>query len=424
MDIDIPETNDFCKRMTEIAGNVFSYKQHGEAVWKVGRQTFNKHKLIKRMNQPYHRHCKIAQKHFRNVQPNFKISNNPNSTKHCIYIDYDIKRGQGTVDDVNRFFKFLTENGFSHLPKPIINANGGGAILLVDCLVSRNHLGIIKTVDDETWNKTVKAFGKQLEAIAISLGCQFSEVAAYGTIPVPVYDKHFKDVVNLKFDDKFLFKCPPDDSWIKTSVPFSSLTDFIDGQLPLKLDIQNVSDDKQKSRVGSTFEKAAERVERIYKAIMHDNTRPVSVKCGRKTRNITARMTAEYIYAITCLKPNPDGTMPHRRVGGFISFMYREGVFQHGYDPTVLSTVRDYMSSKGICDWEDNTYARGSACKWQINQQFKDDVKNDTLSLNLVSTTYTGQSLKPVFREEQELPANWQEVVDELSTQWEYKMAA
>lgn len=408
-------SNSYISQLQAIAGPIYSYKQYGEAKWKIGRQFTNKYRLIARAKQKWFRHCRLAKKHLTLIQKNLKITNSPFALQHLIYIDLDTKKGIGTATDVLKLNNFVKDNYFPQLSAPLINERGGGNWLVVDAW-TRLRPGYIKRVDAEEWNTTLKAFGQALQKLARHLCLTFSEIDAYGSLPV--YVRQGQEVVDVRTDNKLLFKCPPAQENITQTISFARLKEVIASieifvaTSPIA---QIVSASTKVKSPGSSFEDAEDKIVGIYKAVMIDNTRPTQVVCGKKKRIINARKLSEYIYALSCLRKNADGSMPHRRVGAFISMMYQRGVFNHGYDPSVLTAVRNWLSSKGMIVWEDNTYTKGRACKWEMSSSLRKYVKGNRLSLSyFVSTTYSKDFVKPKYREEKPIVEGWQEFVESM----------
>ena len=408
--------NSYISQLQAILGPIHSYKYEG-AAWKIGRQFTNKYRMIARANQKWFRHCKLAKMHLRNVQDNLKVTNNPFSHQHLIYVDLDTKKGIGSATDVLKLNNFVRENYFPQLSAPLINERGGGNWLIVDAW-TRLRPGYIRRVDAEEWNTTLKAFGQALAKLAVHLGCTFSEVDAYGSLPV--YVRQGQEVVDVRTDNKLLFKCPPAQENITQTISYARLKEVIasiETFVATSPSVQILSTSPVVKSPGSSFEDSEDKIVGIYKAVMVDNTRPTEVSCGKKRRIISARMLAEYIYALSCLRKNSDGSMPHRRVGAFISMMYCRGVFNHGYDPSVLTAVRNWLSSKGLIAWEDNTYSQGRASKWELVPELRKDVKGNRVSLSyFVSTPSSKDFIKPKYREEKPMPEGWQEYVE--TTDW------
>lgn len=399
----------FRHEMSSIAGVVHSYKSATGCTWTVGRKYFNKAKLIRRYNQPWFRHSKIAKKHFTLVQSNLKITNSPFSTRHLIYIDADTKNGIGSSKDVAKLFSALKQY-FPNL-KECSNERGGSAWIVVDCLLPSWR---VETVSIKEWNSNLKEFTAFLNALALKHGLKFSELAAYGSIPETVGES---EITDLKIDDKFLFKCPSDDSYILETTTFAKLKKIID-TLDKVVPARNAP-----TSAGSTFEKAQKQIAHIQHEIMADSSRPVKA-VSKKNRHITCKMAAEYIHAISCLKANADGTMPHRRIIAFISMMYQRGVYEHGADNSVLTTIRNWLSAKGAIVWTDNKHSIGNACKWEMSLQLKQSIREDKSLSYFVSTTCSTDYIKPQKRIVYLLPEHWQETVDEAMETYSYKLAA
>ena len=76
---------------------------------------------------------------------------------------------------------------------------------------------------------------------------------------------------------------------------------------------------------------------------------------------------------------NEDGSLPWARFKNFWDALYKSGNIDRPFHPNRFATIRAYLTSLGLIEWEDDTYKigaigsdgrkhNGRACKWKANQ--------------------------------------------------------
>jgi hypothetical protein len=74
--------------------------------------------------------------------------------------------------------------------------------------------------------------------------------------------------------------------------------------------------------------------------------------------------------------PNPDGSLPQRRVQELWTALYEAGDFSRPWNHHRWKAIRDWMSEMGWLDWLDHRYQIGTgrgdgrACKWRLHDDF------------------------------------------------------
>jgi hypothetical protein len=90
---------------------------------------------------------------------------------------------------------------------------------------------------------------------------------------------------------------------------------------------------------------------------------------------------ADFTQAVVLLRfftenPNPDGSLPQRRVQELWKALYEAGDFARPWNHHRWKAVRDWMSEMGWLDWQDHRYQTGTgrgdgrACKWRLHDDF------------------------------------------------------
>jgi len=75
---------------------------------------------------------------------------------------------------------------------------------------------------------------------------------------------------------------------------------------------------------------------------------------------------------------NEDGTLPWARFKNLWDAVYKSGDIDRPFHPNRFAAIRDYLTSLGLIEWEDDTYKVGAigsdgkkhngvACKWKAN---------------------------------------------------------
>ena len=74
--------------------------------------------------------------------------------------------------------------------------------------------------------------------------------------------------------------------------------------------------------------------------------------------------------------PNPDGSLPQRRVQELWTALYEAGDFSRPWNHHRWKAIRDWLSEMGWLDWQDHRYqigtgrGDGQACKWRLHVDF------------------------------------------------------
>jgi hypothetical protein len=90
---------------------------------------------------------------------------------------------------------------------------------------------------------------------------------------------------------------------------------------------------------------------------------------------------ADFAQAVVLLRfftenPNPDGSLPQRRVQELWTALYEAGDFDRPWNHHRWKAVRDWMSEMGWLDWQDHRYQTGTgrgdgrACRWRLHDDF------------------------------------------------------
>ena len=75
---------------------------------------------------------------------------------------------------------------------------------------------------------------------------------------------------------------------------------------------------------------------------------------------------------------NSDGSMPYKRWKEMWTSLYQAGDIQRAFDSKRFSAIRNFISSLGLIEWNNNIYRigtlenKGEACKWQFSAVLMD----------------------------------------------------
>ncbi len=80
------------------------------------------------------------------------------------------------------------------------------------------------------------------------------------------------------------------------------------------------------------------------------------------------QMTLAIIRSFT-LHPNPDGSMPLKRIGAIWDAAYEAGDTTRAFCYHRFKAIRDRLADMGLLEWDDSTYRFGRACRWQASEE-------------------------------------------------------
>ena len=83
---------------------------------------------------------------------------------------------------------------------------------------------------------------------------------------------------------------------------------------------------------------------------------------------------------------NSDGSLPVERWKKMWQALFEAGDVDRAFCPQRFKGIRDYLSSLGLLDWQDETYClgwyeesgeyhKGKACKWKASEKLMDMLK-------------------------------------------------
>jgi hypothetical protein len=98
------------------------------------------------------------------------------------------------------------------------------------------------------------------------------------------------------------------------------------------------------------------------------------------------QMTLAVIRACT-LHPNPDGSLPLKRIGAIWQAAYEAGDTTRAFCYHRFKAIRDMLADMGLLEWEDETYQFGRACKWRAGEELM-GMMEETLSSGSTSTPF------------------------------------
>jgi len=116
-------------------------------------------------------------------------------------------------------------------------------------------------------------------------------------------------------------------------------------------------------------------------------------------------------FAIACLllrsfkkKPNPDGSLPSKRVKEMWVGLFEVGDVSRSWNQRRWKVIRDFLSSKGHIHWIDRRYQYGQvingefvpgiACKFSITSEFADLLDTVAEVADVVTSSRGGASFR------------------------------
>ena len=80
------------------------------------------------------------------------------------------------------------------------------------------------------------------------------------------------------------------------------------------------------------------------------------------------QMALAMIRACT-LHPNPDGSMPLKRIWAIWDAAYEAGDTTRAFCYHRFAAIRNMLADMGLLEWDDSTYRFGRACRWRASEE-------------------------------------------------------
>jgi hypothetical protein len=97
-------------------------------------------------------------------------------------------------------------------------------------------------------------------------------------------------------------------------------------------------------------------------------------KAGRWT--VTATDLAQFFAVMLAMKPDPNDSLPVRRIGRLWQAVFQAGDFARPWNHHRFKAIRDRLSLHGHIDWSENRFqnvpdGRGRACRWGLGHALR-----------------------------------------------------
>ena len=116
-----------------------------------------------------------------------------------------------------------------------------------------------------------------------------------------------------------------------------------------------------------------------------------SPEVGRSSRAVVVaedvQMTLAIIRSFT-LHPNPDGSLPLKRIWAIWDAAYEAGDTTRAFCYHRFAAIRNMLADMGLLEWDDSTYRFGRACRWGASEKLM-DMMEDVLSSGNTTTPRT-----------------------------------
>jgi len=301
----------------------------------------------------------------------FTANGSPRCPEILVMIDIDC-HGRGTLAGALEFARHLRDHHYPNLYfETSTNGNGVHAYVIVE----KADLG------DECVNDLLKRLDKHLKGILAHQDFDVELVEVKGTCPIFVWGTEKGQLTNYRSGQ--LAKLPRErdrfDELKKTTkikaIDLFRLAPVQNDRSPrLKLHHQpqqhacgsitgKVISDAELSQLSGHYGKVA--------ALLLDN-HPLRTT-GRALA--TVEDVAIFLMSLRFFTQNMniDGSLPQARFKGLWEALFLTGDVGRPFDDKRFAVIRNYLSSLGLLDWEDETFVvgdvlrRGRACKWKAN---------------------------------------------------------
>ena len=301
----------------------------------------------------------------------------------CIDIDC---HASGTLEGALQFAQYLKDNYFPNLYfETSTHGNGVHGFLVVD-----------KTLwTDANYKATLKPMEEWLRRALRSTGFDVEDVELKGAPMTVSWGSRRGEVADLCYGS--LAKMPRD--WRRTREWLSTtrMTPHDLRKLPELFPVKEAEPEvkteaKATVRKGSVSGKFVDpddipKLEPLATKLMRLGSPQVKRSSSRAV--IVAedvQMTLAVIRACT-LHPNPDGSLPLKRIGAIWQAAYEAGDTTRAFCYHRFKAIRDMLADMGLLEWEDETYQFGRACKWRAGEELM-GMMEETLSSGSTSTPF------------------------------------
>jgi hypothetical protein len=315
-----------------------------------------------------------------------------------VYFDFDCHT-TGSVEDT-KVLAAVVKTAFPTCSEFVFSERGASGWLVVDSSM----------YSPAEYNRLLRRIQDYYQKTARERKLDIEHVEVKGRVYEHTWDDRGRELKVVKAGD--LIKCPPHESYLAADAISAAL--FEDEKY------DTVETSPLRSEVGSGTAKPApthsaentwgsfrprlvteEMQARIPDLVqfVREQFPDRPTRCDHGKRIITDQAFAELLLALFLLKPNLDGTNPSARHREFVVALHEQGVFSWAWNPYVYTAVRNYLSSKGSIDWQDETYrfrSSGTAMKWTLDSVLADQVdKILTTSPCTLVNTYSGEYRLP-----------------------------
>lgn len=303
-----------------------------------------------------------------------------------VLIDIDCKK-TGTLDGAMAFAEFLKNEHFANLYIEVSTHGNGahGFFVLEKCDLGPEYINDLLLKRLQPW----------LRESLKEQDCDVENVEIKGTLPVVVWGNEYREVTNYRSGT--LAKLPrlgsPERETALRNTTKLTVYDLM--RLPIvekkkkrrvakegpqicgSICVKAISDEELKE-LGGHYREVAETLLEVH-------------KLGTAGRTV-ARVEDVAIFLLLVKffseNMNGDGSLPVERWKKMWQALFEAGDVQRAFCPQRFKSIRDYLSSLGLLDWQDETYClgwydnggeyhKGKACKWRASEKLMAMLKVD-----------------------------------------------
>lgn len=306
-----------------------------------------------------------------------------------ILIDVDCKR-KGTPEGAREYLQFLRDGYFPNLYfEPSTHGNGGHGYFLLE---KGDH-------SEKYLNKMLfETFTPWLNHLAVDFDIEFVEIK--GTMPVIEWGRKKLEVLNYKSGT--LAKVPK--GLITRFDELKNTTRISAGDILFHLPTYDISDELKKKSISPVSVEAScgsvtgkhfdantlaelnkgSRFHIVAESLLKSHTLKTSGRSVVTTEDVSiALMVGEWLTK----NLDSNGAMPTKRWANLWKALYKAEDVDRAWDHKRYAVIRNYLSSLGLIEWEDEsyqpgwhkddgTYIKGKAAKWHFSEELMEQLAN------------------------------------------------
>lgn len=286
-----------------------------------------------------------------------------------LMIDVDC-HASGTLEGATQFAEFLKRKYFPNLYiETSTHGNGAHGFLVVDksFWTAAEYKGVLGNLE------------KWLKRVLRSTDFDVEDVELKGTPMTVEWKARRGQVKGVTYG--FLAKMPRDWRRMAEWEGTTCLTAHELRELPERFPVAEleavvvpVRQETESKRKGSVLGKLVDpdvirKLEPVARDLLRRGKPEVKASSSRAVVVAEDVQVALAIIRSCTLHPNPDGSLPLKRIWAIWDAAHEAGDTRRAFCYHRFKAIRDMLSGIGLLEWEDSTYQFGRACKWKASEE-------------------------------------------------------